>query len=143
MIANPDVLLDGMDSVLLTLQDALDAEVFDISLPLSGRALAPAGQFIESFRQDLLAPLSDLLRQGGGGLNPVDGIQQVLFDIFASESQGAQKLCGGLFGALGLLQFTIVIGMRHGNLTKRRALLGPFFWPITVAWIATQWVRDV
>ena len=104
MIANPDMLLDGMDSVLLTLQDALDAEVFDISLPLIGKALAPAGQFIESFRQDLLAPLSDLLRQGGGGLNPVDGIQQVLFDIFASESQGAQKLCGGLFGTLGLLQ---------------------------------------
>jgi len=102
MISNPDVLIDGLDTVLLTLQDALGAELFGASLPLIGDALAEAGQFIERFREDLVAPLSFQLRQGGGGYNPVDMIQDVLFDVFASSAQGAEKLFDS-FGALGIL----------------------------------------
>ncbi|MFV2070043.1 MAG: hypothetical protein ACC645_24010, partial [Pirellulales bacterium] len=103
MISNPDLLIDGLNTVLLTIQDALDSGMLGASLPLIGDALGPAAQIVESFRNDLLAPLSFNLSQGGGGLNPIDLVRDTLFDVFASEAQGAEKFLG-TFGALGLLQ---------------------------------------
>jgi hypothetical protein len=86
MLSNPEFLIDGLDSVLLSIQDALDGEIYGIDMPLIGDGLAPAGQFIADFREDVLAYLSLKLREGG--LNPVTLVQETLYNIFGGEDDG-------------------------------------------------------
>ena len=86
MLSNPEFIIDGLDSILLSLQDALNGEVLGIELPLIGDSLAPAGQFIADFREDVLAYLSLKLREGG--LDPVTLVRETLYNIFAGEDDG-------------------------------------------------------
>ncbi len=85
MLSNPEFVIDGLDSVLSTVQDALDAAV-DVDVPLIGDQLSSATNFIGDFREDVLSYLSIKLRQGG--LNPVTLVQETLFNIFADEGDG-------------------------------------------------------
>ena len=103
MLSNPEFLIDGLDAVLLSVQDALDGEILGVELPLIGDGLAPAGQFIADFRDDVLGYLSLKLRQGG--LNPVTLVQETLYNIFAGEGDGdpaAVRVLGFDPGDLGL-----------------------------------------
>ncbi len=86
MLSNPEFIIDGLDSILLSIQDALDGEVYGIDMPLIGDGLAPAGQFVADFREDVLAYLSLKLREGG--LNPVTLVQETLYNIFAGADDG-------------------------------------------------------
>ena len=86
MLSNPEFIVDGLDSILLSIQDALDGEIYGIDLPLIGDGLAPAGQFIADFREDVLAYLSLKLREGG--LNPVTLVQETLYNVFGGEDDG-------------------------------------------------------
>jgi len=104
MLNNPAIIIDGLDQLLLTLQDGLNSQVLNVNLPLLGHALQPATQFISGFRNDLLAPLS--LNLQAAGVNQNTGMDQVvvntLFDVFGSQAQGANLLYNN-FGQLGLL----------------------------------------
>ncbi|HFQ14644.1 MAG TPA: DUF4347 domain-containing protein, partial [Gammaproteobacteria bacterium] len=102
MLSNPAVLVDGLDALLFTVQQGLNSEVLDVRLPFLGDALQPAAQFIEGFREDTLAYLGNELRQSGAE-DPDVLVQETLFNIFASEADGAEKLFGE-YGGLGLLQ---------------------------------------
>ncbi len=86
MLSNPEFIIDGLDSILLSIQDGLDGEVFGIEMPLIGDGLAPAAQFIADFREDVLAYLSLKLREGG--LNPVTLVQETLYNIFGGADDG-------------------------------------------------------
>jgi outer membrane protein OmpA-like peptidoglycan-associated protein len=86
MLSNPEFIIDGLDTILLSIQDALDGEIYGIDMPLIGDGLAPAGQFIADFREDVLSYLSLKLREGG--LNPVTLVQETLYNIFGSEDDG-------------------------------------------------------
>lgn len=102
MLSNPAILVDGLDALLGTLQDGLNSEVLNVNLPFLGDALSPAAQFIEGFREDTLAYLSTVLKQSGAD-DPDVLVQETLFNIFASEADGAVKLFDE-FGGQGLLQ---------------------------------------
>ena len=45
-------MLDALDFFLMGLQDTLDGQVFDIELPLVGKQLQGAVDFIEEMRRD-------------------------------------------------------------------------------------------
>ncbi len=102
MLSNPAVVVDGLDALLYTVQEGLNSEVLDVNLPFLGDALQPAAQFIEDFREDTLAYLSTVLQRSGAD-DPDVLVQETLFNIFASEADGAERLFGE-FGGLGLLQ---------------------------------------
>lgn len=107
LLSDPEVMIDGLDQLLLMLQDALNSQVYGVNLPLIGDALADAGQFIEGFRDDILSYLSNQLRRYTGAPEGiVDVVRQTLFNIFASPAQGAAPLTFGssTFGGLGILR---------------------------------------
>jgi Ca2+-binding RTX toxin-like protein len=89
ILRNPVVVVDGLDSLLQTIQDALNGQVLGISLPLIGDALSPAAQVVEGFRNDLLRPLGEKLRQFG---DPIAEFQKLLFDVFGPQYLGGLGL---------------------------------------------------
>ena len=60
-LANLELLIDGIDTFLLGLQEVLDGEVFEITLPLVGDKLAGAAQFIEDFREGFIADFREAI----------------------------------------------------------------------------------
>src|SRR5262249_45067170 len=78
LLANPSVVVDGLDSVLKTLEDAVGGEILGIKIPFLGDALAnnPATQFIENIRDNILAPLSNTLRANNVTLDGLIGLVQ-------------------------------------------------------------------
>jgi len=68
------VVIDGLDLLLKTIQDALDAKVFGVSLPLVGTKLKQGAQFIQDIRDHVIAKLKALPDQ------TVTLVQQALFD---------------------------------------------------------------
>ncbi len=59
-------LLDGLDSLLGTIQDGLDDAAASLSLPLIGNGLAGQARFIEQFREGMLADLREAVDDSGG-----------------------------------------------------------------------------
>ncbi|MGI0486044.1 DUF4347 domain-containing protein [Pantanalinema rosaneae CENA516] len=85
MLSDREVLIDGLDQLFLTLQDALDGEIYGIELPLIGSKLKEAGQFIASFRSEVLTRLSSLLRAYHGAPEGLVAlIQQELTNAFTT-----------------------------------------------------------
>ncbi|MGP1387017.1 MAG: DUF4347 domain-containing protein [Thainema sp.] len=87
LLRDPGTLVDGLDTLLGTVQDLLDGEIFGTTLPLVGDALAPAGQFIENFREAVLAEISNQIERAGGDV--ITAVQLALFNVFGAASAGA------------------------------------------------------
>ncbi|HET6572537.1 MAG TPA: hypothetical protein VFG68_02965, partial [Fimbriiglobus sp.] len=85
LLSDPATLVDGLDRVLDTLQDTLSGQIFGVKLPLIGDALKdnPVADLIENFRDDLLQPLANLLRENNVTINGlIDLLKGQLFDVF-------------------------------------------------------------
>ncbi|MCL5098586.1 MAG: M10 family metallopeptidase C-terminal domain-containing protein [Candidatus Omnitrophica bacterium] len=66
-------LLDGLDKLLGSIQDGLNAVVLNTRLPLIGDGLAGAANFIQDFRSGLLKELRDEVKAAGGnGLTAIE-----------------------------------------------------------------------
>jgi len=88
LLSDPAVIVDGLDRLLLTLQDGLNGQIFGAELPFVGALLAnnPAANIIEDFRGDLLLPLAMTLRENNANLEGlIDSIQATLFDVFGPD----------------------------------------------------------
>ena len=84
LLADPSVIVDGLDSILQTFQNVLQGQIFGVKLPLLGDLLAdnPVSDAIQSIRTNLLQPLANLLRENNVGLDGLVGlIQSKLFDV--------------------------------------------------------------
>ncbi|MGD1704988.1 hypothetical protein [Dapis sp. BLCC M229] len=88
LLKNPDTLINGIDSLLATLQDGLNGEILGVSLPIVGDALAEteASQFIEDFREDVLEELRRQINNAGD--NVIEVVQKALFDVFGASGLG-------------------------------------------------------
>ncbi len=127
------LLLDGLDSLLGSIQDGLNAIVLNQSLPLIGDGLAGAANFIEDFRSGLLASLrKEVDEAGGNGLTAVENAIKKAFwntlgpdglDLLVNADTGAP-----LDPALGYSQLDVVLDCDNGlsvnlRLNKEAALL--------------------
>jgi len=79
IIRDPSILLDGVDTLLTTVQRGLDSQT-SRSFPLIGDRLVDAAQFIEEFRAGLLAELRDKLR--GAGNNGIEIVRNAMAEFF-------------------------------------------------------------
>ncbi|MGH6690978.1 MAG: hypothetical protein ACREF4_09905, partial [Gammaproteobacteria bacterium] len=84
LLSDPAVVLDGLDRLLLTLQEALNGQIMGVELPFVGDLLAdnPAANIIGDFRDDLLKPLARTIRENNLDLKGlIDLFQDTLFDV--------------------------------------------------------------
>lgn len=89
VLADPAMVVDGLDIALANVQDALEGELFGIELPFLGDVLAdnPATQFVADIRNDLLKPLANTLRNSNANLNGlIDLIQTTIHDTFNNDT---------------------------------------------------------
>ncbi|MBI2924677.1 MAG: carboxypeptidase regulatory-like domain-containing protein, partial [Verrucomicrobia bacterium] len=77
LIRNAPLLLDGLDALLGTIQDALSSEVLNRDLPLVGDKLNDAANFIGDFRAGLLADLRAKLAEVG---DPIGLVQEAIYN---------------------------------------------------------------
>ncbi len=77
-IRNTPVLLDGLDALLGTIQDALTNKVLNRNLPLVGSKLMEVGGFIGQFRNGLLADIRRELAKAG---DPIGLVKKAIFDV--------------------------------------------------------------
>src|SRR5262249_41812057 len=71
-----------------TLQDAVNGQILGVKLPFIGDVLAgnPVAQFIGNFRDSMLEPLANTLRENNISLEGLVGlIQDTLFDVFSTK----------------------------------------------------------
>jgi hypothetical protein len=85
LIRDPSQLADGLDSGLGYLQDALNSQVLQQSLPLVGTHLGDQAKFIQGFRDGLLAEIKKDSQNAGDRL--FDTLQQGLFDALGPSSK--------------------------------------------------------
>jgi 6-phosphogluconolactonase (cycloisomerase 2 family) len=105
LLNNPAVLVNGLDTLLGTLQTTLNSQVVGQSFPVVGTHLQDGAQFIENFRQQVITPLrnqvgnnttTDLVRQvlwntlGGGSINGSAGLNILLNDSGQTLSSASQ-----------------------------------------------------
>lgn len=81
LITNAPLLLDGLDALLGTIQEALSSSVFSHKLPLVGDKLGDAADFIADFREGLLEDLRNKLAQNG---DPIALAQQAIFNALGA-----------------------------------------------------------
>lgn len=76
------LLLDGLDSALKFLQDGLNDAVSAVDLPLIGDGLSGTANFIEDFREGLLADLRAAIAQNGGSATETieNALKQVIWN---------------------------------------------------------------
>ena len=89
LLSDPATLVDGLDRVLGTLQDTLRGQLFGVKLPLVGDALKdnPVANLIENFRDDLLQPLANLLRENNVTLDElINQLKAQLVAVFNHPS---------------------------------------------------------
>lgn len=82
--------LDGLDRALGFIQDGLNDAVAAIDLPLIGDGLAGTANFIEDFREGLLADLRNAIAQNGGSATETikNALKQVLWNILGKPGAG-------------------------------------------------------
>jgi hypothetical protein len=97
LLSDPSIVVDGLDRLLMTLQDALNGQIMGIELPFIGNVLKdnPVANFIDGFRADWLKPLANTLRANNLNI-------QGLAELVATE-------INKLFTNLGLLESAVVI----------------------------------
>jgi Ca2+-binding RTX toxin-like protein len=81
VITNASVLLDGLDLLLGMIQDGLDSEVLNRNLPLVGKGLTGAGDFIGEFREGLLSDLRTKLAVAG---DPIGLVKQAFWEVLGA-----------------------------------------------------------
>ncbi|MCU0868216.1 MAG: hypothetical protein MUF30_01235, partial [Burkholderiales bacterium] len=79
-------LLGGIDMILATIQDAIDGEVFGVSLPFVGNSLAGSVQFIQDLRTDIIQRLHDAFSAGQKSQSAVKAA------LFAALGSGGANL---------------------------------------------------
>jgi Ca2+-binding RTX toxin-like protein len=87
LLRDPGTLVDGLDTLLATVQNLLNGEIFGTTLPLVGDSLAPAGQFIEGFREAVLAEVSNQIERAGGDV--IEAVRVALFNVFGTGPDAA------------------------------------------------------
>lgn len=78
LVTNASVLLDGLDALLGVIQDGLQSEVLGRNFPLVGDKLATAGDFIQEFREGLLADIRARLATAG---DPVGLVKEAFWSV--------------------------------------------------------------
>jgi Ca2+-binding RTX toxin-like protein len=84
LLSDPAVIIDGLDRLLLVLQDALSGQIFGQKLPFVGDLLKdnPAANVLRDIREKLLQPLAQTLRENNATLATLVGlIQQQVVNI--------------------------------------------------------------
>lgn len=91
LLGNPSIVVDGLDRLLQTLQDAINGQIMGLELPFIGDVLKdnPVANFIEDFRDDWLKPLANTIRENNLNI-------QGLVNLVVNE-------INGIFAGLGLL----------------------------------------
>lgn len=96
---NAGLLLDGLDKALGFIQDGLDDAVAAVDLPLIGDGLQGTANFIEDFREGLLADLRTAIAQNGGSATETikNALKQVVWNVLGKP--GADLLVDPVTGA--------------------------------------------
>ncbi|RMG89643.1 MAG: calcium-binding protein, partial [Chloroflexi bacterium] len=131
LMLNPAVVLDGLDRLLIQLQDWINLlydSPFGSGVPLIGDTLYETGQFISNFRADVLSALISFIPGNDeGGI--AGAIRMAIYQTFCHEGDsGTDELgntysCTGItiddftFGQLGLLKQDGSLGAAAGTLT--------------------------
>jgi Ca2+-binding RTX toxin-like protein len=134
VIANSTgLLLNGLDTLLGSIQDGLNAVVFNTELPLIGSGLAGAANFIEDFRGGLIRKLEEAVKAAGGnGLTAIENaIKKAFWETLGPG--GADLLVDFETGedldlSLGYSQLDVTLDCEEGlvvnlRLNKAAALL--------------------
>ncbi len=80
------VLLDGLDSLLGTIQDGLEDVAYSTSLPLIGNGFAGAANFISDFRSGLLRDLRDAVNSAGSATAAIENaIKQAFWNTLGPD----------------------------------------------------------
>lgn len=105
LVTTPDILIGGVDTVLGSLEDLLDGELFGLPLPFIGDALQAQANFIGDMRSDVNDTLTAVFSSGA---TPISLLQDALFSAFTID--GSQLLVGSDGVALGSASEIEVIG---------------------------------
>ena len=78
LLSDPGMLVEGLDTILSTVQDLIGGQLFGQNLPLIGSLLSglqnnPLVQAISSFRSGFLQPLANLIRENNLDLTSLAG----------------------------------------------------------------------
>lgn len=76
LLNNPDAVLNGLDMIFSTIQDAVDSYLTDIDLPIIGTNLNLATNFFRDLRFDLIDPARDWVAEGNA-----DGSKRTTADL--------------------------------------------------------------
>jgi hypothetical protein len=95
---NPGLLLDGLDTLLGTIENGLKGIAGNTRLPLVGNSLSKAADFIQQFRSGLLAELRNDLAAAGGNIR--SAIQKALWNSLGNGPGGLNILVNPNTGAL-------------------------------------------
>ena len=102
LLSDPSTLVDGLDTVLGTIQGVLGGQIFGVKLPLIGNALAnnPVEQAIETFRESYLQPLANFIRENNLDLNGVvDKVVSLAVDTLKNLPSIGSLLPDGFTGS--------------------------------------------
>ena len=96
---NAGLLLDGLDKALKFIQDGLNDAVAAVDLPLIGDGLKGTANFIENFREGLLADMRTAIAQNGGSATETikNALKQVIWNVLGKP--GADLLVDPVTGA--------------------------------------------
>jgi hypothetical protein len=84
LLSDPSVVVDGLDHLLGTLQDALSGQLFGVKLPFIGNVLQdnPAAHVLGDIRDNLLKPLANTLRENNANMDGlVTLIETSIFNV--------------------------------------------------------------
>lgn len=116
------LMLDGLDSALKFIQNGLNDAVSAIKLPLIGDGLKGTANFIQDFREGLLADLRTALAQNGGSATETikNALKQVIWNILGKP--GADLLVDPVTGVAleTYQQIDLELDCDNGLLTNLR-----------------------
>ena len=98
LLADPGVVVDGLDQVFSAIQNLVQGQIFGVKLPLLGDLLAnnPLSTDIGLFRTDLLQPLANTLRENNAGIDSlVSLIQGELYGVIGPDGLDILKSYDG------------------------------------------------
>ncbi len=106
LLADPSIVVDGLDRVLLSLQEAVSGQILGIDLPLISDYLKdnPVANFIGGFRGDFLTPLAKTIRENNLNIEGlVDLVSGTIEDVFSGLGLLESPLALELYDAGGSL----------------------------------------
>lgn len=82
LLENPSVFLDPLNSLLTELQGLLNNNVLNANIPLVGSALSGASDFFGVVQSDIVSPLDQIVKSGGG--NPAQSMASAITSALGS-----------------------------------------------------------